>query len=159
MKRVLLGFILLISNILWAQQGISSQEKRDNMYLFKAENFNNYLFFEDGECFSYFKIKTIDINGVQDDVYYYNLQPHVVNRRGYSEINVRLSFQFLISKKIKGIINYYHAREQPESGRCKGVNAIERDHTITNNNLSFCSTMNSSSVDNYSSELKMLLVA
>ena len=51
MKRVLLGFILLISNILWAQQGVSPQEKRDNMYLFKAENFNNYLFLKMGNVF------------------------------------------------------------------------------------------------------------
>ena len=56
MKRVLLGIILLVSNILWAQQGVSSQEKKDNMYLFKSESFQLLADGDDDTCESDFNI-------------------------------------------------------------------------------------------------------
>ena len=52
MKRVLLGFILLISNILWAQQGVSSQEKRDNKYMIELKDYSYKSKGDDGICFT-----------------------------------------------------------------------------------------------------------
>ena len=52
MKRVLLGVILLISNILWAQQGVSSQEKRDNKYMIELKDYSYKSKGDDGICFT-----------------------------------------------------------------------------------------------------------
>ena len=52
MKSVLLGVILLISNILWAQQGVSSQEKRDNKYMIELKDYSYKSKGDDGICFT-----------------------------------------------------------------------------------------------------------
>jgi len=52
MKRVLLGFILLISNILWAQQGVSPQEKKDNRYMIELKDYLYRSKGNDGICFT-----------------------------------------------------------------------------------------------------------
>ncbi|WP_260393510.1 T9SS type A sorting domain-containing protein [Riemerella anatipestifer] len=158
MKKNILIIVLFFYKLVFSQVGVTPQEKENNFYLFKAEKFDNWLYFEDGECFSYFRISVKYEDNTIQEKYYFNLQPYVYKKNGDWYIDLRdHKFNFLIDKKIKSIITYYHAKEQPESGRCNGRNAIERDHTRENSSLVMCSLMNTSIYDVSSRELKFVI--
>lgn len=145
MKRVLLGFILLISNILWAQQGVSSQEKKDNYYLFVIDKLHHHIRANVQVCGGNVNFKVTYENNTKSNILLLNTAERGGRRKDYY-LNYQ---QSLIKNPIKQLIVERYAKDARDTGfgtkACRPGKG-EESYITHNLNISTCHILQYSNV-------------
>lgn len=121
MKKILfLLFIIINSSFLWAQTGISSQDKLNNKYLLKITDFYHVVNHVDKICDNYSTFRYVNSSNIQKDILFINSGG---NDNHYIPLN-----NVLIPEDFQSISIYVYSHEARQalfSEKCDGGSVSE----------------------------------